>query len=66
MSEHSRLVALNAGRSRPLRCVAAVVAATLFVVLVAAHGTTKADTPRIQCLRGLSSGKFVVSRVAEA
>ena len=43
MSEGSRLVALNTGRSGPLQSVASVVAATIFAVLVAPPGTSKAD-----------------------
>jgi len=43
MSESSSLVALNTERSRPLRCVAGVVVATMFAVLAASR-TTKADS----------------------
>jgi hypothetical protein len=44
MSESSRPVPLYASRSRPLQSVAGVAVATLFVVLVAPHGTSKADS----------------------
>ncbi len=52
MSESSRLVALNTGRSSFLRSVACVVVSTIFV-LVPPFGTTKADSQQY----------FVVARV---
>jgi hypothetical protein len=44
MSERSRLVTLNTGRSRPLQTVAGIVVATTFVVLLASAGTARADS----------------------
>jgi hypothetical protein len=67
MSESSRLVALNAGCSGPLRCVVGVVVATIFVVSVAPPGTTKADRQQYSVVaqvdaksEGLTSGEIVV------
>jgi hypothetical protein len=72
MSEHSRLVALNTGRSRPLQCVVAVVAATLFIVLVAPAGSARADGQRSSVVAriearsaGLTSRDIVESRKRE-
>src|SRR6266852_2774191 len=66
MSESSRLVALNTGRFGVLQSVARVVVATIFVVLVAPHGTTKADSQQYSVARvdaksaGLTSRDIVV------
>jgi len=43
MSRSSRLVALNTGRSQPLRWVAGLAVATIFTLLVPPTGTTSAD-----------------------
>jgi len=66
MSESSSLVALNTGRSRPLRCVVGVVVATMFVVLAASR-TSKADSQQYSVAArvdaknaGLSPGEVVV------
>ncbi len=53
MSESSSLVALNTGRSGPLRSVAGVVVVTIFVVFAAPHGITKAASQQY----------FIVARV---
>jgi hypothetical protein len=66
MNEASRLVVLNTVRSRPLRCVAGVAVAAIFVVLVAS-GTTKADSQQYSVVArvdakstGPTSGEIVV------
>jgi len=55
MSESSRLVALNTTRSGPLQSVAGVVVAAIFVVLVAPHGTTKADSQQYSVVARLDA-----------
>jgi hypothetical protein len=40
----------------PLQCVAVVLAATLFVALVAAHGTTKADSQQYSVVVRIEAG----------
>jgi len=44
MSQRSRLVTLNTGRSRSLQTVAGIVVATIFVVLLASVATARADS----------------------
>ena len=44
MSQRSRLVTLNTGRSRSLQTAAGIVVATIFVVLLASVGTARADS----------------------
>jgi hypothetical protein len=66
MSESSRLLAVITSHSRPLRCVASVAAAIIFVVLAASR-TTKADSQQYSFVArvdaknaGLTSSEVVV------
>src|ERR1700730_10499378 len=66
MSESSRLVALNTGRSLPLRCIAGVVVAAMCVVPVASR-RAKADSQQFSVVArvdpksaGLASRDMVV------
>jgi hypothetical protein len=67
MSENPRLVALNTGRYGSSRCITAVVAAIISVVLVSPPGTIKADGQQhsvVVCIdaksAGLTSSEIIV------
>ena len=56
MRESSRLAALNTGRASFLRRVVSLAVATILVVLVAPHGTTKADSQQYSVVVRIDAG----------